>query len=54
MQVLTNQNTAICLKSFNNLSGLSIIVFSDWYNTTVMKKVKFYDEVRPIDLSVMS
>ena len=27
-------------------SGLSIIVFSDWYNTTVMKKVKFYDEVR--------
>ena len=25
-------------------SGLSIIVFADWYNTTVMKKVKFYDE----------
>ena len=25
-------------------SGLSVIVFSDWYNTTVMKKVKFYDE----------
>ena len=25
-------------------AGLSIIVFADWYNTTVMKKVKFYDE----------
>ena len=25
-------------------SGLSVIVFADWYNTTVMKKVKFYDE----------
>ncbi|XP_060535660.1 membrane-bound transcription factor site-1 protease isoform X2 [Cylas formicarius] len=25
-------------------SGLSLIVFADWYNTTVMKKVKFYDE----------
>lgn len=25
-------------------SGLSIIVFADWYNVTVMKKVKFYDE----------
>lgn len=24
--------------------GLSIIVMADWYNTTVMKKVKFYDE----------
>ena len=24
--------------------GLSIIVFADWYNTTVMKKVRFYDE----------
>jgi len=24
--------------------GLSIVVFADWYNTTVMKKVKFYDE----------
>jgi membrane-bound transcription factor site-1 protease len=22
--------------------GLSVIVFADWYNTTVMKKVKFY------------
>lgn len=24
--------------------GLSIIVFADWYNVHVMKKVKFYDE----------
>ncbi|XP_052230878.1 membrane-bound transcription factor site-1 protease-like [Dreissena polymorpha] len=24
--------------------GLSVIVVADWYNTTVMKKVKFYDE----------
>ncbi|KAK9693480.1 Subtilase family [Popillia japonica] len=25
-------------------AGLSIIIFADWYNVTVMKKVKFYDE----------
>ncbi|CAH1170188.1 unnamed protein product [Phaedon cochleariae] len=25
-------------------SGLSVILFVDWYNVTVMKKVKFYDE----------
>lgn len=25
-------------------NGLSVIVFADWYNTTVMKKVRFYDE----------
>ncbi|XP_005107775.1 membrane-bound transcription factor site-1 protease [Aplysia californica] len=25
-------------------NGLSIIVFADWYNVSVMKKVKFYDE----------
>ncbi|XP_063990633.1 membrane-bound transcription factor site-1 protease [Diachasmimorpha longicaudata] len=24
--------------------GLSIVVFADWYNVTVMKKVQFYDE----------
>lgn len=24
--------------------GLSVIVFADWYNTTVMEKVKFFDE----------
>ncbi|XP_055385918.1 membrane-bound transcription factor site-1 protease isoform X2 [Condylostylus longicornis] len=24
--------------------NLSIIVFADWYNTTVMKKIKFFDE----------
>ena len=23
---------------------LSIIIFADWYNTTVMKKIKFFDE----------
>ena len=25
-------------------NGLSVMIFADWYNTTVMKKVKFYDE----------
>lgn len=25
-------------------SGLSLVVFADWYNVSVMKKVKFYDE----------
>ncbi|KAH1002640.1 membrane-bound transcription factor site-1 protease-like isoform X2 [Dendroctonus ponderosae] len=25
-------------------AGLSVIVFADWYNVTVMEKVKFYDE----------
>jgi len=25
-------------------TGLSVIVMADWYNTTVMKKVRFYDE----------
>ncbi|RXG72413.1 Membrane-bound transcription factor site-1 protease [Armadillidium vulgare] len=25
-------------------NGLSLVVFADWYNTTVMRKVKFYDE----------
>jgi len=25
--------------------GLSVIVFADWYNTTVMKKVKFYGRI---------
>ncbi|CAK9813875.1 Membrane-bound transcription factor site-1 protease [Anthophora quadrimaculata] len=24
--------------------GLSVVVFADWYNVTVMRKVKFYDE----------
>ena len=24
--------------------GLSVVVAADWYNTTVMKKVNFYDE----------
>uniref|UniRef100_A0A8C9VRP1 Membrane-bound transcription factor site-1 protease n=1 Tax=Scleropages formosus TaxID=113540 RepID=A0A8C9VRP1_SCLFO len=25
-------------------NGLSLIIFGDWYNTSVMRKVKFYDE----------
>jgi len=25
-------------------AGLSVVVFADWFNTTVMKKVRFYDE----------
>ncbi|KAH8373412.1 hypothetical protein KR009_006393 [Drosophila setifemur] len=25
-------------------NGLSIVVFADWYNATVMKKIKFFDE----------
>lgn len=25
-------------------NGLSVIVFADWYNVSVMTKVKFYDE----------
>lgn len=25
-------------------NGLSIIVMADWYNISVMKKVRFYDE----------
>ena len=25
-------------------NGLSVMVWADWYNVTVMKKVKFYDE----------
>ena len=24
--------------------GLSLVVFADWYNSEVMKKIKFYDE----------
>ena len=24
--------------------GLSLIIFADWYNVTVMRKVKFFDE----------
>ena len=24
--------------------GLSLVVFADWYNSDVMKKIKFYDE----------
>uniref|UniRef100_A0A8D8UG00 Membrane-bound transcription factor site-1 protease n=1 Tax=Cacopsylla melanoneura TaxID=428564 RepID=A0A8D8UG00_9HEMI len=25
-------------------NGLAVIILADWYNTTVMKKIKFYDE----------
>ena len=25
-------------------NGLSVIIFADWYNVEVMKKVKFFDE----------
>jgi membrane-bound transcription factor site-1 protease len=25
-------------------AGLSVVVFGEWYNTSVMKKVKFYGE----------
>lgn len=25
-------------------NGLSVVIFGDWYNTTVMKKIKFFDE----------
>jgi membrane-bound transcription factor site-1 protease len=25
-------------------NGLSLIVFADWYNTSVIKEAKFYDE----------
>ncbi|RWS25436.1 membrane-bound transcription factor site-1 protease-like protein [Leptotrombidium deliense] len=32
------------LKNDFDTTGLSIIVFADWYNVSVMKKVKFYDE----------
>ena len=24
--------------------GLSLVIFADWYNSDVMKKIKFYDE----------
>ena len=27
-----------------NERGLSLIVFADWYNVDVMRKIKFYDE----------
>jgi len=25
-------------------NGLSLIIFADWYNVSVMEKVKFFDE----------
>ena len=32
------------LKNDVEVGGLSVVVLADWYNTTVMKKVNFYDE----------
>ena len=31
-------------------AGLSVVVFGEWYNTSVMKKVKFYGELGPMNL----
>ena len=25
-------------------AGLSVVIFAEWYNVSVMKKVKFFDE----------
>ena len=25
-------------------NGLNVLVFAEWYNTTVMEKVRFFDE----------
>lgn len=32
------------LKNDFDYHGLSVIIFADWYNVSVMRKVKFYDE----------
>ncbi|XP_002028387.2 membrane-bound transcription factor site-1 protease [Drosophila persimilis] len=32
------------LKEHVHKDGLSVVIFADWYNTTVMKKIKFFDE----------
>ncbi|EDW76803.2 uncharacterized protein Dwil_GK20275 [Drosophila willistoni] len=32
------------LESYVYDNGLSVIVFADWYNITVMKKIRFFDE----------
>ena len=34
----------IKLKSDFDTKGLSVIIFADWYNATVMEKVRFFDE----------
>lgn len=33
------------LKKDYDQSALSVIVFADWYNTTIMQKVQFFNEV---------
>ena len=35
-------------------AGLSVVVFGEWYNTSVMKKVKFYGELGPMNLQIYS
>ncbi|BFF98728.1 membrane-bound transcription factor site-1 protease [Drosophila madeirensis] len=32
------------LREHVHKDGLSVVIFADWYNTTVMKKIKFFDE----------
>ncbi|KAH8295715.1 hypothetical protein KR018_005650 [Drosophila ironensis] len=34
----------VALKENVYKKGLGVVVFADWYNTTVMKKIKFFDE----------
>lgn len=38
------QEEIVKLKRDFDENGLSVIVFADWYNVSVMEKVKFYDE----------
>ncbi len=34
-------------------NGLSLIIFADWYNVSVMRKVKFYDENTRYDIGLL-
>ncbi|KAH8312970.1 hypothetical protein KR067_005631 [Drosophila pandora] len=34
----------VALKENVYKKGLGVVIFADWYNTTVMKKIKFFDE----------
>ncbi|KAH8329639.1 hypothetical protein KR074_005924 [Drosophila pseudoananassae] len=34
----------VALKDNVYRKGLGVVIFADWYNTTVMKKIKFFDE----------
>lgn len=38
------QSQVTKLKQDVENDGLSVIVFADWYNVTVMEKIQFYDE----------